>query len=179
MSGLICIQSVWHPSGIPERTSQKVILKKISRRQKSWTFTQQPAYLTLMTCNILHWPQCFDKTRYGCNIAWKIEQSAITDRKDHYFKYIALSHQVLGILIGQWLLLWYVKGVKKVRSAVHYKISNHLKKKWCWKIAFTTSLLYLVMLFSVWHPVWHKCLHTIIITLGTVFQLFQKNLIFS
>ena len=46
-----------------------------------------------------------------------------------------------------------VKGVKKVRSALHHRNSNHLKRKSCWKNAFSLGLLFLVMLFSVRHRV--------------------------
>ena len=50
----------------------------------------------------------------------------------------------------------YIKGVKKVRSALHHRISNHLKRKICWKIAFFMSLLSLVILYSLWQRVWHR-----------------------
>ena len=52
--------------------------------------------------------------------------------------------------------LLHVNGVKKVSYALHHKIWKHLKRKWCWKIAYSMSLLSLVILYSVWHRVWHR-----------------------
>ena len=46
-----------------------------------------------------------------------------------------------------------LKGVKKVCSALHDRISNHLKRKLMWKIAFLLGLLFLVMLYIFWHHV--------------------------
>ena len=35
-------------------------------------------------------------------------------------------------------------------------MTNHLKRKWRWKFAFSMSLLSFVILYSVWHRVWNR-----------------------
>ena len=51
------------------------------------------------------------------------------------------------------LMIKQIKGVKIVCSTLHHRISNHLKRKSCGKIAFSLDLLSCVMLYSVWHHV--------------------------
>ena len=62
-----------------------------------------------------------------------------------------------GALIIKFTIIhiWWTKGVKKVRSALRHRISNHLKRKLCWKIAFSMGLLFVLNLDCVWHRVWH------------------------
>ena len=45
------------------------------------------------------------------------------------------------------------------------------------KNAFSMSLLFFVILYSILPDI--ECCHTIVFTVGTVFQSFQKNLIIS
>ena len=52
--------------------------------KKNWAQTTKSC-LQRVKANGPHWPQRSDKIRYGSNIAWKTEQSAITDHKDQYF----------------------------------------------------------------------------------------------
>ena len=51
---------------------------------------------------------------------------------------------------------YFLKGVKKISSSIHRRISNNLKWKWYWKISVPMSLLSPLILYGVWHCVWHR-----------------------
>ena len=51
------------------------------------------------------------------------------------------------------IIIKLIKGVKKVRSALHHRILYHLKREIVLKIAFSFDLLFFVMLYSVLYRV--------------------------
>ena len=74
----------------------------------------------------------------------------------------------------------YLKGVKKVHSAVHHRISYHLKGNDDGKLAVSLNMSLHVIFYNVWYSVRHTMTtHKIIVSMGPVSQSFWNILIFS